>query len=315
MQHLWPGGRLNQNTKNWQAQQAGRALQAEVHAQMELPHRRVKDIIRRGGVKVSGHVVIDPGFRLQVGDSIEADPEPMKLRTAQRKLLSRGLEVLHQDRHVIVVNKPAGLLTVPTDEDENEICLLGEISRKLRKEGEKRPALFVVQRLDRFTSGVITIARTPDAREGLQRQLKSRKMGRRYLAISQGTSSSSEGTITRSLSEDPRTMKMRISRREDEGIEAITRWKKLDVQGDHQLIEARLETGRRNQIRVHLTSIGLPIIGDTKYGVSSPWIDRPALHAESISFHHPVSHQEYSFQVKPPEDFLRALEAISIPAP
>ncbi|MDE0959387.1 MAG: RluA family pseudouridine synthase [Planctomycetota bacterium] len=306
---------MNQNTKNWQVQQAGRALQAEIHSQMEIPHRRAKDIIRRGGVKVAGHVVMDPGFRLSAGDAIEANPEPMKLRTAQRQLLSKGLEVLHKDRHVIVVNKPAGLLTVPTDEDEREICLLGEISRKLRKEGEKRPALFVVQRLDRGTSGVIAIARTPDAREGLRRQLKSRKMERRYLAISQGKSSFSEGIVTKSLSEDPRTLKMRISHKDDDGIEAITRWKKLHVQGDHQLIEARLETGRRNQIRVHLASIGLPIIGDTRYGVSSPWIDRPALHAETIAFHHPISQQELSFQVGPPEDFMRALEATSIPAP
>jgi len=303
---------MNSRNHRWTADQADRALQAEVRAQLEVPHRRAREIIRRGGVQVAGNVVTDPGFRLKAGDSIEADSEPMRIRTAQRKMLSKGLSVLHQDRHVIVVNKPAGLLTVPTDEDEQEICLLGEISRKLRKEGEKRPPLFVIQRLDRNTSGVLVIARTPDARDSLKRQLKSRKVERRYLAICQGTISTTEGTCMFPLWEDPRSLKVHICRKDEQGMEAITRWKKLDAKDNHALMEARLETGRRNQIRVHLGSIKLPIIGDSRYGVTSPFIQRPALHAETLSFQHPKSMEPRSFQVDAPVDFSGALTALGL---
>ena len=303
---------MNSRNHQWIADQADRALQAEVRAQLEVPHRRAREIIRRGGVQVAGNVVTDPGFRLKVGDSIEANSEPMRIRTAQRKMLSKGLSVLHQDRHVIVVNKPSGLLTVPTDDDEQEICLLGEISRKLRSEGEKRPPLFVIQRLDRNTSGVLVIARTPDARDSLKRQLKSRKVERRYLAICQGITPTAEGTCMFPLWEDPRSLKVHICRKDEQGLEAITRWKKLDAKDNHSLMEARLETGRRNQIRVHLGSIKLPIIGDSRYGVTSPFIQRPALHAETLSFQHPKSMEPLSYQVDAPEDFSGALTALGL---
>ncbi|MGE4618296.1 MAG: RluA family pseudouridine synthase [Planctomycetota bacterium] len=300
---------MNKGIRNWEIDEE-RALQAEIRARLEVPHRRAKEIILRGGVKISGKTVLDPGFRAKIGEPVIVDIAPMKIRTALRKTFEEGIEILHRDRHVIVVHKPAGLLTVPTDEDEREICLLGEISRKLRKEGEKRPTLFIVQRLDRFTSGVISIARTPEARDRLKQQLKNRKMDRRYLAVSRGRKTLDEGICRLPLFEDPRSLKMRLARKGEDGKEAITRWKILEVRGEHSLVEAHLETGRRNQIRVHLGSVGLPIIGDSRYGVTSPWISRPALHAESLAFQHPITLEDLSFQVPFPADIERSWKAL-----
>lgn len=302
---------MSGNIRNWEITEK-RALQAEIKAGLEIPHRRAREIIIRGGVQIAGKVVLDPGFRANIGDQLTVNTEPMKIRTALRKNFQQETKILHQDRHILVVHKPAGLLTVPTDSDEQEICLLGELSRKLRKDGEKRPALFVVQRLDRFTSGVLSIARTPEAKERLKRQLQSRKFERRYVAISKGRTNLDEGICRLPLIEDPRSLKMRIARKGESGKESITRWKMLEVRGDHSLVEAHLETGRRNQIRVHLESVGLPIIGDTRYGITSPWINRPALHAESLSFHHPITMQDMNFEVPMPEDMKLAWEAVEI---
>lgn len=300
---------MSSKIRNWQIDEE-RALQAEIRARLDVPHRRAKEIILRGGVQIAGKVVLDPGYRPKIGDPVIVNPEPMKIRTALRKKFAEEMKILHKDRHIIVVHKPAGLLTVPTDEDEHEICLLGEIARKLRKEGEKRPSLFVVQRLDRYTSGVLAIARTTDAQDLLKQQLKNRKVERRYLAISQGRSKLDEGICRLPLFEDPRSLKMRLARKGEEGKEAVTRWKMLELRGEHSLIEVHLETGRRNQIRVHLAAVGLPIIGDSRYGVSSPWISRPALHADSLSFFHPITMQDLSFQVPLPQDIEQAWQAI-----
>ena len=303
------GGILSSKIRNWKIDEE-RALQAEIRARLEVPHRRAREIIRRGGVQIAGKVVLDPGYRPKIGDPVIVNPEPMKIRTALRKSFAEEMKILHKDRHIMVVHKPAGMLTVPTDEDEQEICLLGEISRQLRKEGNKRPALFVVQRLDRYTSGILAIARTTDARDHLKQQLKNRKVERRYLAISQGRSKLDEGVCRLPLFEDPRSMKMRLARKGEQGKEAVTRWKMLELRGEHSIIEAHLETGRRNQIRVHLAAVGLPIIGDSRYGVSSPWISRPALHAETLSFSHPITMQDLSFQVPLPQDIAQAWDAI-----
>jgi len=300
---------LNGNIRNWEISEE-RALQAEIKARLELPNRRAREIILRGGVQIAGKIVLDPGFRARIGDSLTVNTEPMKIRTALRKTFEQEMEILHQDRHLLVVHKPAGLLTVPTDEDQNEICLLGEISRKLRKDGEKRPALFIIQRLDRFTSGILSIARTPEARERLKQQLKTRKFERKYIAISKGRTNLDEGVCRLPVIEDPRSLKMRLARKGEVGKDAITRWKMLEVKGDHSLIEAHLETGRRNQIRVHLGAVSLPIIGDTRYGVASPWIQRPALHAESLSFHHPISMKELTFTSPLPRDMRLAWDAV-----
>ena len=300
---------MSSHIRNWEIDQE-RALQAEIRARLEVPHRRAREIIIRGGVQIAGKIVLDPGFRANIGDPVTVNTEPMKIRTALRKNFEQEMKILHKDRHLLVVHKPAGLLTVPTDEDEREICLLGEISRKLRQNGEKRPALFVIQRLDRFTSGVLSIARTPEARDRLKQQLKNRKFERRYVAICQGRKNLDEGICRLPLIEDPRTLKMRLARKGETGKDAVTRWKMLEIRGEHSLIEAYLETGRRNQIRVHLGGVGLPIIGDSRYGVTSPWISRPALHAESLSFHHPITMQDLSFQVPLPEDMKLAWEAV-----
>ena len=309
-------GRASVSRKTeWTAQEDQRALQAEIRQQLDTSHRRAKEIILRGGVAIDGNVVTDPGFRLRSGQQLRMDPDPPRLRTAHRKMVTEGLEILHQDRQVLVVQKPAGLLTVATEEGENEITLQTEVYRRLRHEGEKRPILFIVQRLDKDTSGVIVLARTPEARDAIKHQLLNTKFKRRYLALCKGTPRQEEGICDFPLHTDARNKRVRVARPHDPCKSAITHWKLQKKMGDHSLLEVHLETGRRNQIRVHLGHIQLPIMGDEKYGVTSPWIRRAALHAESLTFVHPKTLKEMTFQVDPPADFTECLSALEKTAP
>lgn len=294
----------------WTAQEDQRALQAEVRGQLQISHRRAKEIILRGGVSVDGHSVTDPGFRVKSGQKLSAQEDAPRRRTVHRQRVTEGLEILHQDRQIIVVQKPAGLLTVATEDGENEITLQSELYHRLRKEGGKNPPLFIVQRLDLETSGVLVVARTAEARDNIKRQLLNKKFRRRYLAICQGNPPTDSGTCQLPLHTDKRHRKVRIARPNDPCKSAVTHWKILERWNDHCLIEAHLETGRRNQIRVHLAHLGMPLIGDDKYGVKSPWIQRTALHAESLSLQHPLSGENLSFQVAPSQDFEECLKAL-----
>ncbi len=294
----------------WTAKEDQRALQAEVRECLEISHRRAKEIILRGGVTVDGHLVTDPGFRIQSGNQLSAQIDAPRRRTIQRQKVTDGMSILHQDRQILVVTKPAGLLTVASEDGENEITLQAEIYRKLRKEGGKNPPLFIVQRLDLETSGVLVIARTVESRDNIKRQLLNNKFRRRYLAICQGRPINTSGTCDLPLHTDKRHRKVRVARPNDPCKSAITHWKIMERWNDHCLMEVHLETGRRNQIRVHLAHLGYPLIGDDKYGVRSPYIQRTALHAESLALEHPLSGEEMSFQVPAPDDFEKCKKAL-----
>jgi len=301
-------GRLSKT--EWTTAEDQRALQAEVREQLQISHRRAKEIILRGGVTVGGHSVTDPGFRVQAGQILTAQPDAPRRRTVHRQKVTEGVEILHQDRQIIIVNKPAGLLTVASEDGENEITLQTELYRRLRNKEGKNPPLFIVQRLDLETSGVLVLARTAESRDGIKRQLLNNKFRRRYLAICQGHSTSNKGTCDLPLHTDKRHRKVRIARPNDPCKSAVTHWEILERWKDHCLVEAHLETGRRNQIRVHLAHMGLPLIGDDKYGVRSPWIQRTALHAESLTLQHPLSGEELNFQVPVPADIEECRKAL-----
>lgn len=303
-------GRSRVSNTEWTAKEDQRALQAEVRERLEISHRRAKEIILRGGVTVDGHPVTDPGFRITMGNQLTAQIDAPRRRTAQRQKVIEGMEILHQDRHILVVTKPAGLLTVASEDGENEITLQTEIYRKLRKEGGKNPPLFIVQRLDLETSGVLVIARTIESRDNIKRQLLNNKFRRRYLAICQGKPASDSGTCDLPLHTDTRHRKVRVARPNDPCKSAVTHWKILERWKNYCLMEVHLETGRRNQIRVHLAHQGYPVVGDDKYGVRSPWIQRTALHAESLALQHPLSGEEMNFQIAAPDDFEKCKKAL-----
>jgi RluA family pseudouridine synthase len=223
------------------------------------------------------------------------------------RFLPKGLAILYEDKDILVVDKPAGLLTVstPTEKRRTAHFILTEYIRKGC--GRSRKDLFVVHRLDRDTSGTLIFAKSEEAMLRLKAQWKQTE--KKYLAVVHGKCEKSSDTITSYLAEDddynvystPDSTKGRLSQ---------TVYKVLKETRGVSLLEVTLLTGRKNQIRVHLAGIGLPIVGDTKYGKCDDPHARMALHARSISFKHPFSGKKLAFEAEVPEFFTKLVGRI-----
>jgi tRNA pseudouridine32 synthase/23S rRNA pseudouridine746 synthase/23S rRNA pseudouridine1911/1915/1917 synthase len=213
---------------------------------------------------------------------------------------SRGIEVLYEDKDILVVDKPAGLLTVATEREKSRTAhsLLTDYIRKGCGRSQKR--LFVVHRLDRDTSGVLIFAKSEEAMLRLKAQWKQTE--KKYLAVVHGMCEKSSDTITTYLAEDS-GYNVYSTSDSTKGRLSVTAYTVLRMTKSISLLEVALLTGRKNQIRVHLADIGHPIVGDEKYGKEDGSQPRMALHARTISFSHPFSGKRLSFEAEVPVFF------------
>ncbi len=223
-----------------------------------------------------------------------------KRSTSRRRLPAKGLEVLYEDKDILVVDKPTGLLTVATEREKVRTAhaVLTEYIRTGC--GRSRKRIFVVHRLDRDTSGTLIFAKSEEAMLRLKAQWK--QTVKKYLAVVHGKLEKDSGTITTYLAEDE-DYNVYSTSDTTKGKLAQTAYKVLRVTKRYSLLEVTLLTGRKNQIRVHLAGIGHPIVGDTKYGKEDDQQPRMALHARSISFKHPFSGRQLTFESEVPEFF------------
>ena len=224
---------------------------------------------------------------------------PKKKRSTNRHL-PRGLEILYEDKDILIVNKPAGLLTVRTQTNKTRTAyyILTDYVRK----GCLKPRnqIFTVHRLDQWTSGVLVFAKSEEIKLRLQDRWKETE--KKYLAVVYGRLDKKEGIITSYLAENkafvvystPDPAKGKLSR---------TAYKVLKETSRFSLLEITLLTGRKNQIRVHLADKGHPVVGDRKYGKSADSRKRLALHSKSISFKHPANGEQMTFETKLPDYF------------
>ena len=225
----------------------------------------------------------------------------MRKRTASgARFLPKGLAVLYEDKDIMVVDKPAGLLTVSTEREKTRTAhfILTEYIRKGC--GRCRKQLFVVHRLDRDTSGLLIFAKSEEAKDRLQAQWKQTE--KKYLAVVHGKCEKSSGTITSYLAEDS-AYNVYSTPDSTKGKLAQTVYSVLKETRNFTLLEVLLLTGRKNQIRVHLAGIGHPIVGDVKYGKPNEPHERMALHSRSLSFKHPFSGKQLAFEAEVPEFF------------
>lgn len=217
-----------------------------------------------------------------------------------RKYLPHGLLILHEDQDILVVDKPAGLLTMGTDSNKTRTAyfILTDYVRKGYSKSRKR--IFIVHRLDRETSGVVVFAKNAESKFRLQdRWQETRK---KYLAVVHGQCTKSSGTITTYLAENKAHIVYSTLDR-TKGRLSSTGYRVLEQNGDFSLLELDLLTGRKHQIRVHLAGMGHPVVGDRKYGRGDRDQIRLALHARSLSFKHPLVGQELSFESDTPAYF------------
>jgi 23S rRNA pseudouridine1911/1915/1917 synthase len=258
--------------------------------------RTRKQMLAGDRVRVNGTVVRRGNSALVAGDVVEVGPR------GPRAVLPPGLIHVYEDDDVIVVDKPAGLLTIAT-ERERERTAYTHLMAHARA---RRPLgrVFVVHRLDRLVSGLLVFATSPAAKRTLQAQFAAHTVERAYLAVVEGRPARAEGTITSRLLDDA-PGRVRETRRPGRGRLAVTRWRVRRAGERHALLEIRLETGRRNQIRVHLANAGHPIAGDAAYGCrTDPW-GRLALHAHVLGFDHPRTGVRLRFVSPAPSAFAK----------
>jgi 23S rRNA pseudouridine1911/1915/1917 synthase len=250
---------------------------------------RLRSWVREGRVFIDGtaatatNIDVEKGSQIQVGKKV--------------KFLDEGVEVLYEDRDVVVINKPEGLLSVATD-DGRAISV-----HEILKNRYYTQPVYPVHRLDRDTSGPLVFAYTQEAREHLQKQFHDHTIDRHYIAIVEGEFKSLKGTWESYLVED-RTLMMLSTTDETKGKKAITHYRLFKVAPNFSMLKIRLETGRRNQIRVHCSDNGHPVAGDKKYGGHKSRLGRLGLHAEHLAFTHPRTSKRMEFNVEAPTSFI-----------
>ncbi|HET7434831.1 MAG TPA: RluA family pseudouridine synthase [Thermoanaerobaculia bacterium] len=257
----------------------------------------LRQMLQAGRVRVNLEIEKNARRELAAGDAIE-----VATKTTQRALPPE-LTLLHEDEHVIVVLKANGLLTVPT-ERERETTAQAYLNTYLGARGEER--IHVVHRLDRETSGVLVFAKHFAAREALKEQFAEHSTDRLYVAIIEGKLDEPNGTIASHLRE-MRDLKMVSVKPHPEAKYAVTHYKTVKTARGYSMLEVTLETGRKNQIRAHLSEAGHPIIGDVMYGSTVNPIGRLGLHAKRLGFTHPKTAKRLVFEAPVPNAFTRLM--------
>ena len=274
----------------------------------ELSRRKAREVIEKGQVDVDGQTVTEPGRDVAESAVVRWDPNRRVLPRARS-----SLPLLHRDEWLLVVDKPAGLLSVPRAPGQTgEDTALGRVRDYARHLHPRRPYAAAVHRLDRDTSGALAFALVPEARAALRDLFRAHRIERRYAALVEGVPRAESGEVNVPLYEAYEGGRRRVARAGEAGRPALTRWRVRERFFGAALLEVELGTGRQHQIRVHLAHIGLPILGDPVYGrkpgerqpLRTP---RQMLHASLLALLHPFTGQELRVESPLPEDFRRAL--------
>ena len=286
-----------------------------------LSRERLKALIRAGALEAEGKAVRDPATKVKGDEHFSLsvpDPEP-----AHNLAQDIPLVIPFEDEHLLVVDKPAGLVVHPAAGNREGTlvnALLHHCAGRLSGiGGVARPG--IVHRIDKLTSGLLVIAKTDVAHEGLARQFAAHSIDRRYLAIVNGVPTAAQGTIDAPLARSAHDRKKIAIVEGKRGKRAVTHWKRLKALKDSALVECRLETGRTHQVRVHMAAIGHPLLGDPVYGrgknvhrqlLNQLDFHRQARHAAGLGFTHPVTKARLSFESALPSDMQELFNALGV---
>ena len=279
----------------------------------------IKQLLRARRVQVNGAITTRGDQALNAGDEVT-----ILSQAGTTTLHHPKLSLVYEDDYLLVVNKKQGLLTVPTNPDSAETTALSILKAYVRRQ-HPRNNVYVVHRLDRETSGLLVFAKTPQLQEYMRTYWRQLVTKRTYIALAEGIFAEPQGTITTWLTEDKRNAMVYSSPVDDGGQKAVTHYEVLGTRciepakgsanipaaamADGKiclsLVALNLETGRTNQIRVHLASIGHPVVSDRKYGHGNTFapVDRLCLHARILEFIHPATEQVVHFETPVPKEF------------
>ena len=252
-----------------------------------LSKNSVKSLLHNEKVFVNGNMTTKYNYELNIGDVVEI-----------REKVAKNIDIIYEDKDIIVINKPSGLLTVATEKEKNKTAY--HLVMEYLKKKNKNNRIFIIHRLDKDTSGIIMFAKNERAKHLYQDNWNDIVKKRCYYAVIDGKMQNKEGTIKSYLKENGN---MVYSVKDRSGKLAITEYKVLKERKNISLLGINLKTGRKNQIRVHMKENKTPILGDLKYGEKSKLINRLALHAYKLELINPVTKKLLTFEVNMPNEF------------
>ena len=256
---------------------------------------KVKSMLKHNQFAVNSMPTSQFDTPLEDGDKVSVN-----FTKSFRVFSSPRIKLVYEDNDILVINKGYGVLSMGTDNIKEGTAY--SIMREYVKYSDPRAKVFIVHRLDRDTSGLMMLAKTMDAKDTMQHNWNNMVLNRKYVAVVEGVIPDDEGVVKSYLAE---TAQFEVYSTQDptKGQLAITRYKVLKRSSGYTLVELELDTGRKNQIRVHMKDLGHPIVGDRKYGASSSPIRRLALHARTLRFVHPITRKEMNFELPVPTRF------------
>lgn len=287
--------------------QAGRA-DLVVQSLTELSRRKLRGLFDHGCVQINGQPCPEPATRVQAGDEVTVSYDPQQGYPETKKPWSdRTFSVVFEDKHLIVVNKSASVLTVATDSGD-PTTLVARVSTYLRH-GSGRREVYVAHRLDRGVSGLLVFGKTQQAGIHLQEQFKLQKPARTFLGVVAGHLKSEQGTF-HSYLDTGNNLDVFATHRKDQGLPAVTHYTVLRTLPDLSVVQIRLETARRHQMRVQFADAGHPFLGDPRYGGRATRHDlwnkkRIALHACLLQIEHPITGKQLTFECPTPRAMVR----------
>lgn len=279
----------------------------------ELSWRQIREAIEKGQVTVDGRVEKDPGLDVRTGAEIDLDLN----RPAQSRARA-SFDILYEDNDIIVLDKPAGLLSIPSapEAGASEDTVLRRVREYMHVKRGHKTYVGMLHRLDRETSGSLAVALSKDAHAAGRNLFKQHRFERHYLALVQGTPDPPGGTVRARISSGYHSGRRQLVDEDAPGLDAATDYKVRERLKDAALLELRLHTGRQHQIRLHLEKLGHPLIGEKVYATSRPQdhkTSRPhrnMLHAWKLAFPHPLTGAPIAVEAPIPADFLKLMKRL-----
>jgi 23S rRNA pseudouridine1911/1915/1917 synthase len=262
-----------------------------------MSRNSIKSLLAHRQIMVNNKVTTQFNLALQPNDLVAVTSGRGNVELSHPKL-----KIIFEDQYLIIVEKKEGLLTVSTGNSDETTAF--SILKTHVKKSSPANRIYVVHRLDRETSGVIMFAKSKEVQLVLQENWHRIVTRRIYVALVEGKMEKEQDTIVTWLTENEKSLKIHSSDTDNGGQQAITHYRCVKSNENYSLLEIELETGRKNQIRVHMQDIGHPIVGDKKYGAGISPIGRLGLHARLLAFYHPISTEVVSFETAVPRNFL-----------
>jgi 23S rRNA pseudouridine1911/1915/1917 synthase len=284
----------------------------------DLSWRQIREAIEKGQVTVRGRIEKDPGLDVRTGAAID-----LNLNRPAQSRARPTFDILHEDDHIIILNKPAGLLSIPSSPEagSSEDTVLRRVREYMLFKRGHKTYVGMLHRLDRDTSGSLAVALSKEAHAAGRELFKEHQFDRHYLALVHGIPNPPNGTIRARISSSYQSGRRTLVGDHARGLDSATDYQVRERLNGAALLELRLHTGRQHQIRLHLEKLGHPLIGEKVYaghqaigpsghqasGPTGQQVKRNMLHAWKLAFPHPLNHTRISVEADPPRDFQKLL--------